>query len=297
MSHHGAFNCTASCLLYENLDVFQACTGQCHAEEPHSFPVYKVFVVLFLVCCSAFFAGMTLGYLPLTIEGLAIMISAGNPKEKEYARTIMPLRKRGNLLLCTLLLGNTLCNSLIAIFSAELTSGPWYGYTSFAKQSGGGRRPHTLELHFTPPPEEAGPMAQGTLRAQGRGGGPTDVWTGTGDFYDGRVTWSQETGPHLMAPVEFKGTWFGGKIAGTWKEVVTEGRGMMGAFVLRQGTDPGDLSAEEGSLSQRRPRKLQHAVGPGGAKPPAQLAAQQEEADYEPPRVQRGAADPDPMAA
>jgi metal transporter CNNM len=123
MSHHGAFNCTASCLLYENLDVFQACTGQCHAEEPHSFPVYKVFVVLFLVCCSAFFAGMTLGYLPLTIEGLAIMISAGNPKEKEYARTIMPLRKRGNLLLCTLLLGNTLCNSLIAIFSAELTSG------------------------------------------------------------------------------------------------------------------------------------------------------------------------------
>jgi hypothetical protein len=100
-----------------------------------------------------------------------------------------------------------------------------------------------------------------------------------------------------MAPVEFKGTWFGGKIAGTWKEVVTEGRGMMGAFVLRQGTDPGDLSAEEGSLSQRRPRKLQHAVGPGGAKPPAQLAAQQEEADYEPPRVQRGAADPDPMAA
>mmetsp|Transcript_118176 Transcript_118176/g.227965 ORF Transcript_118176/g.227965 Transcript_118176/m.227965 type:complete len:401 (-) Transcript_118176:42-1244(-) len=35
----------------------------------------------------------------------------------------MPLRKHGNWLLCTLLLGNTLVNALIAIFLADMTSG------------------------------------------------------------------------------------------------------------------------------------------------------------------------------
>jgi hypothetical protein len=36
-----------------------------------------------------------------------ILAQGGDPKEREYAKTIMPVRERGNLLLCTLLLGNT----------------------------------------------------------------------------------------------------------------------------------------------------------------------------------------------
>lgn len=47
----------------------------------------------------------------------------GTEQEKQYARQITPVRKRGNYLLCTLLLGNVLVNSSMTIFLDELTSG------------------------------------------------------------------------------------------------------------------------------------------------------------------------------
>lgn len=53
-------------------------------------------------------------------------MSAGDYKQKKYAQRIYPLRKRGNLLLCTLLLGNVAVNSLLSIIMADLTSGLLY---------------------------------------------------------------------------------------------------------------------------------------------------------------------------
>eukprot|EP00884_Botryococcus_braunii_P013952 jgi/Botrbrau1/22558/Bobra.0740s0002.1 len=59
---------------------------------------------------SAFFAGSTLGLLSLDKVGLQIVAQAGSDKEKIYARRILPLREKGNWLLCTLLIGNTVAN-------------------------------------------------------------------------------------------------------------------------------------------------------------------------------------------
>jgi hypothetical protein len=42
--------------------------------------------------------------------GLQILEEAGEPQERIHAKAILPIRKKGNLLLCTLLLGNTMVN-------------------------------------------------------------------------------------------------------------------------------------------------------------------------------------------
>jgi metal transporter CNNM len=76
-----------------------------------------------LLVLSGLFSGLTLGLMSLDVSGLDIVISGGDPQEAEYAKKILPLREKGNLLLCTLLLGNTLVNALIAILSASFTSG------------------------------------------------------------------------------------------------------------------------------------------------------------------------------
>lgn len=55
--------------------------------------------------CSA---GLTLGLLSLDMNGLKVLQEGGDPAEREHARLIMPIREKGNLLLCVLLTGNTL---------------------------------------------------------------------------------------------------------------------------------------------------------------------------------------------
>lgn len=76
-----------------------------------------------LLVLSGLFSGLTLGLMSLDVNSLEIVISGGSDNDKIYAEKILPLRKKGNLLLCTLLLGNTLVNALIAILSASFTSG------------------------------------------------------------------------------------------------------------------------------------------------------------------------------
>lgn len=59
----------------------------------------------------------------LRLFHLQVIERCGTEQEKAYARTIAPVRKRGNYLLCTLLLGNVLVNSTLTIFMDSLTSG------------------------------------------------------------------------------------------------------------------------------------------------------------------------------
>lgn len=61
--------------------------------------------------------------LGLDLTGLEIIMEGDDPKSAAYARNIYPIRKRGNLLLCTLLLANTSVNSLLSIVLAGYAGG------------------------------------------------------------------------------------------------------------------------------------------------------------------------------
>ena len=82
----------------------------------------EIILIILLICLSGLFSGLTLGLLGLDPIGLEIIMS-GNTKDSIYARSILPIRKKGNQLLCTLLLGNVLVNSALSIIMANITSG------------------------------------------------------------------------------------------------------------------------------------------------------------------------------
>ena len=72
---------------------------------------------------SALFSGLTLGLMSLDITGLEIVMSGDDPQQAAYAKKIYPVRQRGNLLLCTLLLGNVAVNALLSILLADKAGG------------------------------------------------------------------------------------------------------------------------------------------------------------------------------
>ncbi|EIE24396.1 DUF21-domain-containing protein [Coccomyxa subellipsoidea C-169] len=77
-----------------------------------------------LVTISAYFAGTTLGVISLDKISLKIVAQASDDaKERRHAKAILPVRERGNWLLCTLLIGNTIANSFLSILLAGYTSG------------------------------------------------------------------------------------------------------------------------------------------------------------------------------
>eukprot|EP00537_Pseudo-nitzschia_pungens_P002065 CAMPEP_0172358712 /NCGR_PEP_ID=MMETSP1060-20121228/3006_1 /TAXON_ID=37318 /ORGANISM="Pseudo-nitzschia pungens, Strain cf. cingulata" /LENGTH=742 /DNA_ID=CAMNT_0013080045 /DNA_START=442 /DNA_END=2670 /DNA_ORIENTATION=- len=89
-----------------------------------SIPMWiQILMLMVLLSFSALFSGLTLGLMSLDLTGLEIVMAGDDPDAAKYAAKIYPLRKRGNLLLCTLLLGNTAVNSLMSIFSAEIFNG------------------------------------------------------------------------------------------------------------------------------------------------------------------------------
>jgi metal transporter CNNM len=83
----------------------------------------SLIIVILLICLSATFSGLTLGLMGLDLNGLEIVIEGGDEQERKNASKIFTIRKHGNLLLCTLLLGNVGVNAGISILMADMTSG------------------------------------------------------------------------------------------------------------------------------------------------------------------------------
>lgn len=76
-------------------------------------------IVFILLVFSALFSGLTLGLMGWDAQELKRKAESG---DSDAAR-IYPVRKDGNLLLTTLLIGNVLVNSVLSIFLGSLTTG------------------------------------------------------------------------------------------------------------------------------------------------------------------------------
>jgi metal transporter CNNM len=76
-------------------------------------------IVILLVGLSGLFSGLTLGLLSWDKSELERKIELGDKRAKK----VYGIRKNGNLLLCTLLLGNVAVNATLAIFLGNITSG------------------------------------------------------------------------------------------------------------------------------------------------------------------------------
>jgi len=93
---------------------------------------YTYALITFLILCSGLFSGLTLGLLGLDMTGLEVVIGGSDPIAARNARVIAPVRKKGNQLLCTLLLGNVAVNTVLSILMADIAGGLTGGLVSTA---------------------------------------------------------------------------------------------------------------------------------------------------------------------
>ena len=107
----------------------QSCCAQFKDECPSGNPlnflplVVQILLIVVLLAMSSVFSGLTLGFLSLDITGLEIVMSGEDRQNAEYAKRIYPIRQDGNLLLCTMVLGNVAVNALLSILLADKAGG------------------------------------------------------------------------------------------------------------------------------------------------------------------------------
>ncbi|NXG14218.1 CNNM4 protein, partial [Grallaria varia] len=80
----------------------------------------QVILIAALLVLSGIFSGLNLGLMALDPMELRIVQNCGPDRERRFARRIGPIRRKGNYLLCSLLLGNVLVNTTLTILLDDL---------------------------------------------------------------------------------------------------------------------------------------------------------------------------------
>ncbi|KAL5704616.1 DUF21 domain-containing protein [Ranunculus cassubicifolius] len=83
-----------------------------------------ILAIFGLVSFAGLMAGLTLGLMSLGLVDLEVLIKSGRPQDRIHAAKIFPVVKNQHLLLCTLLIGNSLAMESLPIFLDKLVK-PW----------------------------------------------------------------------------------------------------------------------------------------------------------------------------
>ncbi|XP_063304670.1 metal transporter CNNM4 isoform X1 [Pelobates fuscus] len=77
-------------------------------------------IIVVLLALSGIFSGLNLGLMALDPMELRVVQRCGSDRERRYAAKIEPVRRQGNYLLCSLLLGNVLVNTTLTTLLDDL---------------------------------------------------------------------------------------------------------------------------------------------------------------------------------
>ena len=89
--------------------------------QPTVLPLWaNIIFIIILMCLSGLFSGLNLGLMALDPTTLKIIKQSGSKRQRTYANLIFRVRRHGNYLLCTLLLGNVIVNSTLTILLDEV---------------------------------------------------------------------------------------------------------------------------------------------------------------------------------
>jgi hypothetical protein len=119
-----AVNCTQSCCQQYSSAICPSVVAAKKTSPLDAIPIaVQILLIIFLLALSASFAGLILGFLSLDKTGLEIVMEGDDRVNAARAKRIYPIRERGNLLLCTLVLGNVAVNALLSILLADRAGG------------------------------------------------------------------------------------------------------------------------------------------------------------------------------
>ncbi|MQL80513.1 hypothetical protein Taro_012974 [Colocasia esculenta] len=87
-------------------------------DQPCCHPMFWVYLMICvaLVMFAGLMSGLTLGLMSLSLVDLEVLVKAGRPRDRRNAAKILPVVKNQHLLLCTLLIGNSLAMEALPIF-------------------------------------------------------------------------------------------------------------------------------------------------------------------------------------